>query len=103
MEANPEIPKEMYGRWWKVINNEYGEIIDETANADSSTSYVNKNQTQSQEPMQGSSNIDVRETLTSYRDPRKDRNNSKTQDNLGSKMADDDIRPSVGEKLYHLT
>ena len=21
MEANPEIPKEMYGRWWKVIND----------------------------------------------------------------------------------
>ena len=27
MEKNPEIPSELYGRWWKVINDEFGEII----------------------------------------------------------------------------
>ena len=29
MEKYPEIPSEMYGRWWKVINDEFGEIIEE--------------------------------------------------------------------------
>ena len=29
MEKHPEIPSEMYGRWWKVINDEYGAIIEE--------------------------------------------------------------------------
>ena len=27
MERNPDIPSELYGRWWKVINDEFGEII----------------------------------------------------------------------------
>ena len=27
MEKYPDIPKELYGRWWKVINDEYGEIV----------------------------------------------------------------------------
>ena len=30
MERCPEIPPELYGRWWKIINDEYGEIIEET-------------------------------------------------------------------------
>ena len=29
MEKYPEIPSEMYGRWWKVINDEFGEILKE--------------------------------------------------------------------------
>ena len=27
MEKHPEIPSDLYGRWWKVINDEYGEIV----------------------------------------------------------------------------
>ena len=29
MEKYPEIPSELYGRWWKVINDEFGEIVEE--------------------------------------------------------------------------
>ena len=29
MEKNPEIPPKLYGRWWKVINDEFGEIVEE--------------------------------------------------------------------------
>ena len=29
MEKNPKIPSELYGRWWKVINDEFGEIVGE--------------------------------------------------------------------------
>jgi hypothetical protein len=29
MEKHPEIPSELYGRWWKVINDEFGAIIEE--------------------------------------------------------------------------
>ena len=29
MEKNPEIPSHLYGRWWKIINEEYGEIVEE--------------------------------------------------------------------------
>ena len=29
MEKFPESPSKLYGRWWKVINDEFGEIIDE--------------------------------------------------------------------------
>ena len=29
MEKYPDIPKELYGRWWKVVNDEYGEIVSE--------------------------------------------------------------------------
>ena len=32
MEKHPEIPSEMYGRWWKVINDEFGTIIEEDEN-----------------------------------------------------------------------
>ena len=49
MEKNPDLPKEIYGRWWKVVNDKFGEI---NANTDSSEqdnlnevleSYVNQN------------------------------------------------------------
>ena len=28
MEKNPDLPKEIYGRWWKVVNDKYGEITE---------------------------------------------------------------------------
>jgi hypothetical protein len=27
MERNPEIPEEIYGKWWKIVGQEFGEII----------------------------------------------------------------------------
>ena len=27
MEKYPDIPEELYGRWWKAVNDEYGEIV----------------------------------------------------------------------------
>ena len=27
MENHPEIPAELYGKWWKIVNEEYGEIV----------------------------------------------------------------------------
>ena len=27
MEKYPDIPEELYGRWWKIVNEEYGEIV----------------------------------------------------------------------------
>jgi hypothetical protein len=29
MEKNPEIPQDYYGKWWKIVNQEFGEIIPE--------------------------------------------------------------------------
>ena len=29
MENHKEIPQEIYGKWWKVVNDHYGEIIEE--------------------------------------------------------------------------
>ena len=29
MENNPDIPPEYYGKWWKIVNEEFGEIITE--------------------------------------------------------------------------
>ena len=29
MESNPEIPAKLYGKWWKIVNDEFGEIIQE--------------------------------------------------------------------------
>jgi hypothetical protein len=37
MEKNPEIPPELYGRWWKVINDEFGEIVEESGNDERET------------------------------------------------------------------
>ena len=34
MEKHPEIPSKLYGRWKKVINDEFGEIIDEVEEND---------------------------------------------------------------------
>ena len=31
MEKYPDIPPELYGRWWKAVNDEYGEIVNDTA------------------------------------------------------------------------
>ena len=31
MEKHPHIPKDMYSRWWKVINEEFGDIIENKA------------------------------------------------------------------------
>jgi predicted metal-dependent hydrolase len=30
MENNPDIPPEFYGKWWKIVNEEFGEIIQES-------------------------------------------------------------------------
>ena len=27
MESNPDIPQELYGKWWQAVNTEFGEII----------------------------------------------------------------------------
>ena len=32
MENNPEVPPEFYGKWWKIINEEFGEIVQEKEN-----------------------------------------------------------------------
>ena len=29
MKKYPEIPSKLYGRWWKFINDEFGEIIED--------------------------------------------------------------------------
>ena len=29
MERNPEIPQDYYGKWWSIVNKEFGEIIPE--------------------------------------------------------------------------
>ena len=44
MEAHCDIPPEYYGRWWKVINDEFGEIIndDETSQAGNGETEVDK-------------------------------------------------------------
>ena len=34
MEKHPEIPSDLYGRWWKVINDEFGEIVPENDEAE---------------------------------------------------------------------
>ena len=51
MEAHREIPPEYYGRWWKVVNEEFGEIIndDETVQSDDGEAEVNA-QEESQTP-----------------------------------------------------
>ena len=32
MESNPEVPPEFYGKWWKIVNEEFGEIIPDEVN-----------------------------------------------------------------------
>ena len=27
MESHPDVPPEFYGKWWKIVNDEFGEII----------------------------------------------------------------------------
>ena len=27
MESNPDVPQELYGKWWQAVNTEFGEII----------------------------------------------------------------------------
>ena len=34
IEDNPDIPEEMYGRWWQVVNEEFGPVISETEERD---------------------------------------------------------------------
>ena len=53
MEANPDVPKEYYGRWWKIINEEFGEIVpDEEENEksrdqqESCSNYIESNMVQ---------------------------------------------------------
>ena len=31
MEKYPDIPPDLYGRWWKAVNDEYGEIVNDMA------------------------------------------------------------------------
>ena len=37
MENHPEVPPEFYGKWWKIINEEFGEIVQEKENENSET------------------------------------------------------------------
>ena len=49
MEKNPEIPPELYGRWWKVVNDEFGEIVEENEQEIQQDSQAEpQNQTQGQ-------------------------------------------------------
>ena len=34
IENNPDIPEEMYGRWWQVVNEEFGPVISENEERD---------------------------------------------------------------------
>jgi hypothetical protein len=34
IENNPDIPEEMYGRWWQVVNEEFGPVVPETEERD---------------------------------------------------------------------
>ena len=34
IENNPDIPEEMYGRWWQVVNEEFGPVLSETEERD---------------------------------------------------------------------
>ena len=57
METHPEVPKEFYGRWWKIINEEYGEIVNESdetevtqVQQESSSNYIESNMEQIRGP-----------------------------------------------------
>ena len=45
MEKYPDIPPELYGRWWKAVNDEYGEIVKDTAEETSSETNQNEDNT----------------------------------------------------------
>ena len=87
MENHPEVPKEMYGRWWKIINDEYGEIV-EDSNIPGPVAPTNKERSHISEP--------VNQPLTSH-----NRGHQETQPQNDHQTSSD--KNEVGQKLYQLT
>ena len=87
MENHPEVPKEMYGRWWKIINDEYGEIV-EDSNIPGPVAPTNKERSHISEP--------VNQPLTSQT-----RGHHETQPLNDHQTSSD--KNEVGQKLYQLT
>ena len=83
MEKHPEIPSEIYGRWWKIMNNEFGDIINGDKIVNPTVQEINdkhaESMTTKQMPISG--HQDTRQT------------NSETRQNTQS---------MVGQKLYQL-
>ena len=71
MENHKDIPEELYGKWWKVVNEHFGEIIveeneDEMSQevAESHQAQQNRSQDQQQQPEATSSNQRGKERLS---------------------------------------
>ena len=49
MENHRDIPPEYYGRWWKVVNDEFGEIVNDEDNAADSAETERREETREDE------------------------------------------------------
>ena len=50
MESQKDIPEELYGKWWKVVNEHYGEVIVEENEDETSEEVMESDQTQREQP-----------------------------------------------------
>ena len=87
MEKHPEVPKEMYGRWWKIINDEFGEIVEDNAKPGPTTA-INPERSLNAEP--------ENQPLTS-------RNRTHQDRHLQNDQLTSSDKNEVGQKLYQLT
>ena len=47
MESNPDIPQELYGKWWQAVNTEFGEIVRDQEENDAQNDIIEESPNQS--------------------------------------------------------
>ena len=87
MEKFPEIPSELYGRWWKVINDEFGEIIEDgEQETDPMETEPNPN-TQPREPAASSTGGPTQRNKAQPQDTNKTRLTKEEESNLAEYLS----------------
>ena len=73
MENHKDIPQEMYGKWWKVVNEHFGQIIEEGNENEMAEEETESNQAQQNQPpnQNQSSNQDLRRHEASGPNPKR--------------------------------
>ena len=89
MEAHRDIPPEYYGRWWKVVNDEFGEIINEDETPETEN---DDPQPQTQEELQ------PKNTANDQQPPRIEAEKSKRSTNLHERRSQQESNDSTPQE-----
>ena len=88
MENNPEIPPEFYGKWWKIVNEEFGEIIQDNESRPQEEEEEQTLRVEEETEGRIQPNQNQTQTRTNQRQPRSDGGTRDSEDRLSKQETD---------------